>query len=228
MTRRHKQGSNANDVPLDEALAALIASTRARARALPLTRIAELLAVAVAQLGGYREVAERVGLSAKMLRQFSYVERLCTPVKALFARRTLDSVDAATHLAMLSNGDQLYAANALADGRINTSDLRAVVQARGARPQEPIEQVVERVRESRTKRHFVAEFIVRGPRGPQEILTELHKHICAEDIVEIDTDGVLGRLVLTQSGKHQLFRAARTMGVSSKNVISAIVSGSNT
>lgn len=226
MTKRQEQRSSADDVPLDEALAALIASTRSRTRALSLTHIAELLAVAVAKLGSYRSVGERIGLSAKMLRQFSSVERLSAPVKALFTARVLDSVDAATHLAMLSNGDQLYAANALAEGVIDTSDLRAVVQGRASRPKEQIQKVVERVQESRTKRHYIAEFIVRGSRGRQELLTELHKYIRAEDIVEIECDGALGRLVLTRSGKNQLLQAAKKLGVSTKNVIAEIISGS--
>lgn len=227
MIRRHVRASRNSDDELDEALAALIAGTRSKKRALSLTRIANLLKVAVSELGTYLAVAERVGISAKMLRQFSNVERLSKPVKDLFEERTLDSVDAATHLAMLSDGDQLPVARALADGLIDTGDVRAVVQSRATRPTEPIQNLVDRVRDSKTKQHYVAEFIIRGLPGQRELLTEFSRYIHPADIIKIETDGALGRLVLTRSGKDQLSRAAKNLGVSTKHVIAEILSGSS-
>ena len=65
-----------------------------------------------------------------MLRQFSYVRRLTPEVQSLFAKRKLDSVDAATHLAMLDKKDQKVVAKSLAMRELDTEDVRAIVQWR--------------------------------------------------------------------------------------------------
>src|SRR5688572_6310318 len=104
----------ANEKELNEAIAVLIASTRSKKRPFPLTEIARKLELAVATLGSHAAVAERIGLSAKMLKQFSAVTQLSKEVQKLFERRVLDSVDAAAHLAKISTGNQKVVAEALA------------------------------------------------------------------------------------------------------------------
>lgn len=208
---------------LKEALAVLISSTRSKRRPLPLTEIAKWLQVAVAKLGSYSAVADRIGLSAKMLRQFSSVERLAAPVQKLFQDRQLDSVDAATHLAMLPVADQTAIANALAVGQADTSDVRAVIQLRQGGQSGPISRLLHRVRESKSKQEHVAEFVVRGDATKATLLRTFQKHIPAHEIVRLEVKGALGRLVLTDRGKQALSKAARTAGVSLRNVIPSLL-----
>src|SRR5690242_2028882 len=127
MTRTAATGDNGDDEQLKEALAALISSTRSKRRPLPITEIAHWLEVAVEKLGTHAAVGARIGLSAKMLRQFAAVNDLAPKVKELIASRKIDSVDAVAHLAMLSKPDQLVIANALAEKAIQTADVRGVV-----------------------------------------------------------------------------------------------------
>jgi len=225
MTRRHTATKDSSDAELTEALAALIACTRSKKRPLPLTTIAEWVRVAVAKLGSYEAVSERIDLTSKMLRQFTYVDRLSKPVRDLFDSRILDSVDAATHLAMLPKKDQAVVARALAGGLIDTSDVRAVVQWREARPAEPIRQLVNGVSDSKTQQRYVAEFIVRETGERRRLLNMFRKYIRAEDIIDVEIVGAFGRLVLTKNGKDQLFRAAKTLGVSASHAIAEILSG---
>lgn len=214
------------DGQLQKALAILISSTHSRKRPLPLTEIARWLEVAVAKLGSYSAVGDRIGISSKMLRQFSSVRRLARPVQELFESRQIDSVDAAAHLATLSIEDQKAIAHALASHQADTSDIRAVVQLRQAVGKSSgIKNLLKRVKESKSKQEYVAEFIVRGAPNREAILDAFGRHIPATDIVNFELNGVLGRLTLTQAGKQKLGNAARTLGVPLKRVIPIILEG---
>jgi DNA-binding transcriptional regulator YdaS (Cro superfamily) len=220
-------GPREEDGQLQKALAILISSTRRRNRPLPLTEIARWLEVAVAMLGSYSTVADRIGLSPKMLRQFSSVRRLTRPVQRLFESRRLESVDAATHLAMLPSSDQEVMAEALASGEIDTSDIRAVVQLRKIGPPEPLHSLLKRVRESKTTREYVAEFVVRGARTGASILNSFKKYIPSNDVIRLELNGSLGRIVLTSNGRQALNRCAQAFGVPLKRVIPIILEGRN-
>lgn len=215
-----KQISSKN---VNEALAALIASTRSKKRKLSLVSIAEHLATALASLGSYGEVADRIGLSAKMLRQFSYVRRLTPEVQLLFARRKLDSVDAATHLAMLVREDQKVVAQSLAKRRLDTEDVRAIVQWRETKPDEHIKRLVEGVIASKTQQHYVVEFVVRGAMKKTQIVKRLRQFIADANIMRLDVDGPLGRLVLNRDGKRELLQAAKAKHVPVKHIMAAIL-----
>jgi hypothetical protein len=213
----------ADDKQLTDALAILISSTRSKNRSKPLTEIAKWIKIASATLGSTRKVAERIGLSPQMLRQFESVERLTPAVQEMFATRQLDSVDAAAHLAMLPGKDQLYVAKLLASGGIDTSDVRAVYQLRKEGSTDDISFVVKRVIESKTKQEYIAEFVIRGSRTVSDIRNALSAYIPLDQIIRIEVEGVLGRLVLTKKGKNALSTAARRLGVRLSQVIPAML-----
>lgn len=219
---RAASGDSDNDEQLKEALAALISSTKSKRRPLPMTEIARWIDIAVEKLGSYPAVGARIGLSAKMLRQFSAVKELAPKVRDLVATRKIDSVDAVAHLAMLSKSDQWVIADALADRRIQTADVRGVVQLRQLEPDLPIARLLRRIIDSKTKQEYVAEFVIRGGRTEKELLRVFEAYIPAEDIIRLETDGALGRLVLSDRGKRALSKAASDLGASLSEVIPAI------
>ena len=208
---------------LKKALAVLISSTRTRARPISLTRVAQWLNVAISALGSDREVAERLGLTPKMLRQFLSVSKLSKPVQLLFDRRQIDSVDAAAHLSLLAAPEQYVVAQALAKGQIDTSDLRAVIQLKHARPKADIGRLIDDVKRSKTQQRFVAEFVVRGARSKSALLREFQKYVSKENIIRLDIDGPIGRLVLSKGGQKELFAAAKLLDVRIRDVIGAIL-----
>lgn len=222
MTKRAVQG---DDDELNQALAILISNTRSNKRPLPLTEVARWLDMAVKKLGSYSSVADRLGLSTKMLRQFSYVKRLTPSVQQLVATRKLDSVDAITHLAMLPAKQQRVVAEALAAGEIETSDVRPIVQLQRANYSDSANKIISRVKKNKTRREYIAEFVVRGSRDSKSIVKAFEKHISRKEIIRIDLEGALGRLVLTAIGKKQLQKAARTLGTSMNHVIPTILEG---
>lgn len=211
------------DGQLEKALAILISCTRNKARPLPLTEIAKWLEVAVTKLGSYSAVADRIGLSSKMLRQFSYVRRLSRGVQSLFQTRKLDSVDAAAHLAMLPVREQQAVADALVSGQINTIDLRAVVELQQLGKAISITDSLRRVTESKVKHEYVAEFVVRDARGREEILAAFSQYIPSSEIISLEIEGALGRLVLTPNGRNALVRVAKSLRTPLKQVIPKIL-----
>jgi hypothetical protein len=219
---RAASADDGDDEQLKEALAVLISSTRSKRRPLPMTEIARWLEVAVGKLGSYKAVGARIGLSAKMLRQFSAVNALAPKVRDLVASRKIDSVDAVAHLAILSKSDQWVIATALAEKTIQTADVRGVVQLRQLEPNLPIEGLLRRIIESKTKHEYVAEFVIRGGRTEKELLRTFEAYIPSEHIIRLETDGALGRLVLSDKGKRALTRAASDLGTSLSEVIPAI------
>jgi hypothetical protein len=227
MKRHEPSSGQQEDDELNEALAVLISSTHSRKRPLPLTEIARWLELAVNRLGSYRAVADRIGLSSKMLRQFSYVSRLSSPVQKLFEKRQLDSIDAVGHLALLSKSEQQTVARALAFGEIDTADVRAIAQLRRDGKSEKIDSLLERVKGSKTRREYVAEFVVRGVPDRCRLLKAFRTHIPPAEILRLELDGALGRLALTKKGKAALNKAARALGVSLNRVIPKILQSRN-
>lgn len=213
------------DDKLKEALAILISSTHSKKRSLPLTEIAKWLDVAVVKLGSYSAVADRIGLSPHMLRQFSHVQRLAKSVQKLFQSRCLDSIDAVTHLALLPVQEQQVIAETFASGDIDTSDIRAVVQLRQREESEPIDRLLKRVRESKTKQEYVAEFVVRDGRDYAYLMDAFRAYIPESEIIRLEIKGAIGRLIVTRKGKQALARAARILGVPFKRVIPTILQG---
>jgi hypothetical protein len=227
MRRRKPSDGGREDDQLKEALAVLISSTHNRKRPLPLTEIAHWLDIAVSKLGSYSAVAERIGLSSKMLRQFSYISRLSAPVRKLFETRRLDSIDAVVHLAMLPAGEQKEVAKAIASGDIDTADIRAVVQLRQDGQSGDVKSLLSRVKDSKATQEYLAEFVVRGVPDRRRLLKAFGRHIPSSEILRLELDGALGRIALTPKGKEALAKAARAFGVSLKRVIPMILQSQN-
>jgi hypothetical protein len=212
-----------NDSKLDASLALLIASTHSKTRPKSLIEIARHFEIAKSKLGSYKEVGERIGLSLTMVRQFASVLKLAPSVQKLFEDRTLDSIDAAVHLALLPAKEQLPVAQALAASTIDTADVRGIVQLRRAGVTGDISTLAKKVTDSKTKQEYVAQFIIRGSQDPGRIRSIFAKYVAAEDIVRLSIDGALGTLVLSPKGKRSLAAAARQKRVALKKIIPALM-----
>lgn len=223
MTREQYKGRTLKHRRLEEALAILISCTRRKNRPLSLPEITKWLDVAVEEMGSIRAVADRIGVSAKMLTQFSHVKKLSQDVQALFEKRKLDSVDATTQLAMLSERDQKIVANALASRTIDTIDLRAVVELRRTGDSRSITALLQKVSVSKSKKEYVAEFVIRGNPNPTDIRKQFTRYIPASEILAFQVKGSLGQMVLSPKGKNALTNTAKKLRTPLKRVIPAIL-----
>lgn len=223
MTRTQNKVCTSRNGQLEEALAILISCTRRKTRPLSLTEIAKWLDIAVGKMGSIRAVADRIGVSAKMLAQFSHVKKLSQDVQTLFEKRKLDSVDATTQLAMLPELEQKVAANALASRTIDTIDLRAVIELRRSGDNGAITSLLEKVSASRSKKEYVAEFVIRGNPSLAYIRKQFTRYIPASEILSFEVKGSLGQMVLSPKGKNALANTAKKLRTPLKRVIPAIL-----
>lgn len=223
MIRTQKKVRASKNGQLEEALAILISCTRRKTRPLSLIEIAKWLDIAVREMGSIRAVADRIGVSAKMLTQFSHVKKLSKDVQALFEKRKLDSVDATTQLAILPEHDQKIVADALAVRIIDTIDLRAVVELRRAGDNRPITALLQKVSASKSQKEYVTEFVIRGNLSPAYIHKQFTRYIPASEILSFEVKGSLGQMVLSPKGKSALTNTAKKLRTPLKRVIPAIL-----
>jgi hypothetical protein len=223
---RSKEVKSYDKQQLDKALAALIKNTRTTRRHESLPRIASWLEIAIHGLGSVGEVAERIGLSSKMLRQFLSVRELTPSVLDLFATRKLDSVDMAVHLRKLPPDEQACVAREAATGDLTTADVRAICEFRKHHGQSPIEDIVTRIKASRNIRQYVVEFVARQSGIDERRLRERFLAALGEsNVVSLNVDGPIGTLVVNQSGRSRLQAIARQKRVSLAQAVNRIVTG---
>ena len=207
---------------LDRALAVLISSTKRKRRAVALTDIASALQIARKYLGSTAVVARAIGLSGKMLGQFARVEDLTPTARTLVASRTIDSVDAVVQLAQLSPGEQEVIANAIAARELDTKDVRAVVEMRKTSPAKSLLQILDSVKSSKTRRHYVIQFVVRGGITNEDIRQRLLLFLSPANIVEVMAEGTQGRVTLDEKGYSSFKDEAKRRGATIKQLATMI------
>lgn len=91
------------------ALAIVFGNTRRKKRKENLVTIAKACEYLVKLYGSQKAVAEKVGLSAEMIRQFLSILKLPPEVQDLISKRKIDSVDAARQLVALEDAKKQIA-----------------------------------------------------------------------------------------------------------------------
>lgn len=211
---------------LDDALAGLIASTRRGKRKLTLVEVAEKMHVAIALLGSLRAVADRIGLSEEMVRQFTRVEKLSPSVKQLAASGRLTSVDLADRLSRFPPEDQLQIARAVLSGDLTPADVRALLGVRKSSPRAQIRDLMDRIKSTRNIREYVAEFLMPRPAPTSACLMKrLSKVVGGEHLRRLEIGEVIGRAVLDTRGKLALEDAAKRARLTKRELLRRLVSG---
>jgi hypothetical protein len=186
--------------------------------------ISAWLNIAIKELGSIHEVADRIGLSVKMLRQFLYVTKLTKPVQMLFADRKIDSVDTAVHMTMLNKNDQTVVGQSVANGQLDSADVRGIVELRKKLPGESIRGLIDRIKSTRNVKEYIAEFVVRSRATDERaILRRFSKVLGKQNIISIRLEGSIGRIVLNSTGKSSLQKAAANKGVGLAVMVNSIV-----
>ena len=227
VTKKAKPFHNrADQRRLDDAIVALIANTRRGKRRLSLLEIREKLRTAVELLGSLRAVADVLGLSQEMLRQFTRVEKLSAPVRALVAARKLDSVDLADRLSRLPLQDQLPVTERAISGELTPADVRAILGVRRTSPQTPINEIIDRIIASRNIREYVAEFLAPTPAPTHaRLMTRLSRLLGKQHIRRVEMNENAGRVVLDSQGRSALEQGAKKMGLTKREFLQRLVSG---
>lgn len=213
----------------DNALAALLSSTKRRSRPLDLVETAKELRTAIDCFGTVETVADRIGLSTSMLRRFQYVERLSGALQTLVKARKIDSIDAVAELSSLTQADQTRLAKVLANEAFATEDIRGFGPFFNKHPEMPFDEVVSRVRASKTRRLYIFEFVAREQmRDPETVASKVLRILSPEDFHSVDVSNVVGRLKVSKSGKQRITLEAKKRKLSVTNFVQQLCEGLQT
>ncbi len=215
-----------NDNDNQRSLAALIRNTRTAHRYLSLTEIADWLDIAIDGLGSLKEVADRIDLSEKMLRQFQYIRKLTPTVQDMFSSRKIDSVDIAVHLSMFEEQEQIEIAKQIASGNLNSDDVRAIRELRKEAKHLCIAEVIGKVEASRDVKQYVAEFVIRSKRSDKELLRDRFARVLdARNIISLTLKGSIGRITVNDEGWSLLRQYSKKHNLTRAQAISTMIQG---
>ena len=226
MPRRSDTRHIPSDDAVEDALAALLANTRRIRRKLTLLQLADSIEVAAAGLGSVEAVSDRVGLSYEMLRQFLTVKKLSPKVKALITHRRIESVDMAHRLTKLPRTDQELVADAIANRGLDSDDARAIVALRKCAPNLPIREIIGRIQQTKSVKHFLILFMWPRPSVTEAALAERFATVLGKDsVIGIHNVRGVGVLTISEPGKAQLQDIAKRSGLTRKALIDRIIAG---
>jgi hypothetical protein len=226
---KQKKTSLAEDKPsqaeIDDALAALIASTRRKNRKLNPLEVAEKIQIAKDGIGSLPKVAERIGLSYEMLRQIFSVRKCSEQVKELVREGKLESYDILHRISKLPIPNQITVAKAVIAGELNSEDVRAIVSFyRDLANEMSIGRAIERIKSSRNIKQYVVYFELESENIKFSILrSRFEKIFGKENIVSLREDDGIGELVLNVEGRKRLETAAKSNRMRKRNFIQKIV-----
>jgi hypothetical protein len=211
---------------LDDALAALLASTRRPKRTLNLVEVNDKLRTAARLLGSLHAVGEALGLSDETVRQFGRIEKLSPGVTELVKSGQITGMDLADRLSRLPRTDQLPVGAAVVSGALDAADVRAILALRKAMPEVPIQRLIGRVRASRNIKEYVAEFLApRPPAGSATLLRRLSPVLGRHEVRDLEIRDAVGRVYLNVRGKKALADAARKEGVTKRVLLQRLING---
>lgn len=210
---------------LQDALAAIIANTKRVNRRLNLIEIARKISIARKYLS-LNELSERIMLSKEMIREFQKVNQLSSPVRLLILRGKIRSVEIANRLSRLPIADQLYTAKEIVKGDLNSEDLRAIVSLKRSDPSLDISSVIQRIKESRNIKEFIAEFnIPKSLYIQQELINKRLERIFGPNHVRLQSfQGGVVTIILDSKAKETLVKKARDCGVTKREYLQLVVS----
>ena len=212
---------------LDDALAALIASTKRINRKLDLVEISNKLEIARSYLGNLNEIANAIGLSHEMVRSFARVSFLDHKVKRMIKEGRIKSVDIADRLSRLPRTDQFFIAKEAVKRSLSSHDIRAIVSLRKALPDKPIDDIVKRINKSRNIKEYIAEYVIPQNRTvrSKEIQRHLNNFFGRQHIRAFSIKDGAGRIILDKNGKEKLSKKAQKMQISKGRLLQMIIQG---
>ena len=213
---------------LDDALAAIIASTKRVSRKLNLLEIAARIDVARKYLGRLGAVAFAVGLSPEMLRQFTRVTLLSPEAKRLIRDGRLASVDMCDRISRLPKEDQGFVARLAALGQVDSTDVRAVLAQRKMLPKVRINEIVRQVTDSKNVREYVLQFLLPDSVPARVVRSRLLSFLGKDAVRSLEIAEAQGEVTVTEKGRNRFESAARSGGLSKRELLSRILRGEAT
>jgi len=213
-----------NEHQINDALAALIASTKRKNRKLNPLEVVEKIDIAKKGIGSLPKVAQRIGLSYEMLRQIFSVKNCSEEVRRLTKEGKLDNYDILYRLSKLPKSSQVAVAKQVIAGKLTSDDVRAIVTFHRDFPNIRIGEIIERIKSSRNIRQYVVYFESDSAEiKPVALCSKFESILGKENIVSLHVDGGIGELVLNVTGKKRLQEEAKQRGFTKRELIRKLV-----
>ena len=210
---------------LENALAIIIRCTRRLKRPKDIVTLAENISYAEKQLGNIEKVAGRVKLSVQQLKDFLAVENLCSAVRALVRKRTIDSVDIVKTISTLPFEKQKILANHFAKGQFTSKDIRIVTTFAKKFPRKSMKQVISDYEKSKDIRLYVAQFRLPASFNNRDGLYKRFRKIVGKDeIKRLRFKGGVAVLEITSMGYKKLREVLRERQMKLRKFIGYTVS----
>jgi alkylation response protein AidB-like acyl-CoA dehydrogenase len=122
--------------------------------------------------------------------------------------------------------DQELVAHAIANGDLDSDDARAIIALKKCAPTLPIRDIIARIQQTRSAKHFLILFM--WPRFPltETALTKRFASILGQDgVIAIHNVSGMGVLAISESGKVHLHHTAKRYGLTRKALIDSILAG---
>jgi len=199
-----KQLSRNEEKRLEKALARLIGSTRRPRRVKNLLEVAEEIEVAEKLLGSRKAVAKRIRLSDEMLKEFASVNILEEAVKQMVKEELITSVDTAYRLSLLPKTDQPVVARAYVESGLTGKEVREVVALRRRDSKQPIQAIIDSVKDSRPKVQYVIRFALPSDVGRSNLRRRFELLVGAKNIVSFEIRDKIGNVTVTKITTHSV------------------------
>jgi len=209
---------------LDDALVAIIASTKRKKRKLNPLEVAEKIETAWDSLESLSKVADRTKISTEMLRQIHSVRKCSEQVKELVRERKLESYDVLHRISKIPFSFQINVAESFIAGELTSEDVRAIVTFHRDFPSIGIRKIIERIKNSRNIKQYVAYFPV-NLEGVEirKLKARFERILGKKNIISFKVDENVGDLVMTKEGRQRLQNAAKRKRVTKRRYIQQII-----
>jgi len=214
-----KQLSRNEEKRLEKALARLIGSTRRPRRVKNLLEVAEEIEVAEKLLGSRKAVAKRIRLSDEMLKEFASVNILEEAVKQMVKEELITSVDTAYRLSLLPKTDQPVVARAYVESGLTGKEVREVVALRRRDSKQPIQAIIDSVKDSRPKVQYVIRFALPSDVGRSNLRRRFELLVGAKNIVSFEIRDKIGNVTVTKEGKSRLESEAKRKNIPKRKLV---------
>lgn len=221
--RKHRKLSSSDEARLEKALIRLVGSTRRIRRAKNLLEISKEVSVAEKLLGSRKIVAQTIGISEEMLREFASINKLCKSVKRMIEDGRLTSIDVGYRLSFLPKTGQLKVAKAYVDNELSTKDVRDVVSWYRKNPKSEIQDAIDRIKESKDIVQYVIKFRIAKKQRIRVLRRRLSKLLGEENLVSFKVSGQIANLVVNEKGRRTLQEEAKKRRITKRKLIKLVM-----
>lgn len=207
-----------------EVIARLLQSTKTQKRNFSIVAIAEDIEWLNNHLGGLDKVADILGISEGMLRQFLSVKKIDLSVLDLVKTRKIDSVSVVSNLSKFSENDQKEMVALLLEKQITGNEIRLLSPLKKQFPTESITQLAKKLKDSKNKKIAVIAFDAQDlDKDVSTLKQDLTNITGINDLIGININGNEGFIKLTFEGEKKLREKAKAEHQSLKDFTYSIL-----